>query len=594
MTQLAAARDLAALPTLAIEDPAAYQELKDRVRVLVAGSVPPGRTLVVSKGDDELLALHDRRGAHFPQDDAGRFTSAHPADSAEAIAQLDALVARGARHLLVPATSFWWFAHYAELTRHLATHGRLVALEERTAAVIDLRPGGPDDGEPDREPPAERAPPLPAFPPRGSRPRVLFLCHNHPALRPAGAENYALELHRAMADDGRYEPVFVARTGPPVAPERTAGAPVVTQVGGTDDEYLLHTDVGEWDVLLGTMRDKRLYTEVLRDLLGAVEPDVVHVQHTYLLGYDVLREIRHALPAAPIVHTLHELLPICHNRGQMVRTWGTELCDHASPERCHECFPGVAPERFLLRTRFVQAQLGLVDRFVCPSRFLAERFVGWGLPAERVVVEDYGRAAPPPTPAPARTPPVRVGYFGQLSAFKGVDVLLEAALALQERGSPARFTVHGSHLEGQPAAFRARFAELLEATAPTVRFHGAYAPEELDALMADVDWVVVPSVWWENSPLVIQEAFQRGRPVICSDIGGMAEKVADGTSGLHFGAGDAGDLAATIERAVGDSGLWERLHAGVPAVHPMTHHLDRLADLYDELRAARAVASEHG
>ena len=52
--------------------------------------------------------------------------------------------------------------------------------------------------------------------------------------------------------------------------------------------------------------------------------------------------------------------------------------------------------------------------------------------------------------------------------------------------------------------------------------------------MSSVDWVVVPSIWWENSPLVIQEAFMHGRPVICSDIGGMAEKVNDGVDGLHF------------------------------------------------------------
>ena len=56
--------------------------------------------------------------------------------------------------------------------------------------------------------------------------------------------------------------------------------------------------------------------------------------------------------------------------------------------------------------------------------------------------------------------------------------------------------------------------------------------------MAEIDWVVVPSIWWENSPLVIQEAFLHGRPVICSDIGGMAEKVRHGVDGLHFRVGD--------------------------------------------------------
>ena len=132
---------LGELPTLEIEGPADYDRLKDRIRVLVATRVPPARTLVVAKGDDELLALHDRRGEHFPQDELGRFPSSHPADSGEAIAELERLAGEGAQHLLVPATSFWWFQHYAELTRRLTSHAELVACEPDACAVFDLRPG---------------------------------------------------------------------------------------------------------------------------------------------------------------------------------------------------------------------------------------------------------------------------------------------------------------------------------------------------------------------------------------------------------------------------------------------------------------------
>ena len=87
--------------------------------------------------------------------------------------------------------------------------------------------------------------------------------------------------------------------------------------------------------------------------------------------------------------------------------------------------------------------------------------------------------------------------------------------------------------------------------------------------MGACDWVVVPSIWWENSPLVIQEAFARGRPVICSDVGGMAEKVADGVDGLHFERGNPASLADTIERAITTPGLWDRLRAGITPPPPM-------------------------
>ena len=103
--------------------------------------------------------------------------------------------------------------------------------------------------------------------------------------------------------------------------------------------------------------------------------------------------------------------------------------------------------------------------------------------------------------------------------------------------------------------------------------------------MEHADWIVVPSIWWENSPLVIQEAFMHGRPVICSDIGGMAEKVRDGVDGLHFRANDARSLAATIQRAAGTPGLWEKLRQGIRPVYAMQEHVARLTTLYDHLAA---------
>src|SRR5207244_4345149 len=63
---------------------------------------------------------------------------------------------------------------------------------------------------------------------------------------------------------------------------------------------------------------------------------------------------------------------------------------------------------------------------------------------------------------------------------------------------------------------------------------GRYSRDELSRLLSHIDWVVVPSVWWENSPLVIQDAFLHERPVICSNIGGMAEKVIDGVKWTPF------------------------------------------------------------
>ena len=118
---------------------------------------------------------------------------------------------------------------------------------------------------------------------------------------------------------------------------------------------------------------------------------------------------------------------------------------------------------------------------------------------------------------------------------------------------------------------------------------GKYRPPDVAQLMRDIDWVVVPSIWWENSPLVIQEAFLNRRPVICSNIGGMAEKVTDGVNGLHFRVGDPQSLAQAIRRAVETPGLWDEVCAGIPVIYSLEEQVLKLSRLYRQLAGSREV-----
>jgi glycosyltransferase involved in cell wall biosynthesis len=420
--------------------------------------------------------------------------------------------------------------------------------------------------------------------------RLLQICHNHPRVRPGGAEIYAHELHRHLGRSAEWEPTFLARSGPPHSPEEAPHEGTrISPVEGVADEYLLFPGDHDFDWLFGTMRRRKdLYTVDLRRFLLALRPDVVHFQHTLFIGYDAIREVRRTLPGVPIVYTLHEFLPICHNKGQMVRTTDRSLCGEASPRRCAECFPDIAPDEFFLRQRFIRAQLDLVDLFIAPSATLRERFVEWGIPRERIMLEDYGRVEMPQLDQAERTAPHdTLGIFGQVNPYKGIDVLLRA---MQELGTEApQLRVHGANLDLQEHGFREEISDLLAASEGVTSL-GSYPPERVGELMAAVDWVVVPSVWWENSPLVIQEAFAARRPVICSDVGGMAEKVVDGVNGLHFRVGDPESLAAAIRRAVTTPGLWERLREGIPPVHSMAEHAGVVTGAYEALIAARRAA----
>ena len=424
--------------------------------------------------------------------------------------------------------------------------------------------------------------------------KVLYVMHNHPAVYPGGAEAYAFEVYQALRESDEIEPLLVARIGSDPGMERRPhpGAPFSAVTPDDPNQFFLFTYRETYDWFRLTARDKRLYATHWTEFLRVHRPDVVHFQHVQHIGWDVVSQTRRVLPDVPIVFTLHEYLSICHRQGQMQRRSG-ELCKHASPRRCNECFPDISPGQFFLRERFIKSHMRHVDMFLAPSQFLLERYVDWGIPRERIRFEEYGRLPQEPVPAP--TPDQdrtrnRIGFFGQLNWYKGVDVLLNAMTLLDARGVDAHLSLHGANLELQPPEFQKEFMELLDATtraSNNVTLEGSYDHDDLPRLMAEIDWVVVPSRWWENSPLVIQEAFFHGKPVICSDIGGMAEKVTDGVNGLHFRVGNATSLAATLERAITAPGLWEDLRARVPAGYGMDEHVASLGDLYAELLEAR-------
>ncbi len=111
----------------------------------------------------------------------------------------------------------------------------------------------------------------------------------------------------------------------------------------------------------------------------------------------------------------------------------------------------------------------------------------------------------------------------------------------------------------------------------------------MPGLMAEIDWVVMPSIWWENAPLVIQEAFQHRRPPIVSGIGGMAEMVRDGVDGLHVRPGDPAALAAALRRAMDETGLWQRLVHGIPEQPSLAECAHRHLALFDSLKLAEAA-----
>ncbi len=370
---------------------------------------------------------------------------------------------------------------------------------------------------------------------------VLVAAHSHPELTKGGAEIAAWQLHRAIAAGRHWNSCFlgcggVKRPGPSI------GQPM------GPDQYLYTPGDFDWFTFMN--RNER-FPEDFTALLHRLRPRIVHFHHYAQFGVEAFAIARRTLADLRIVLTLHEFQAICNHFGQMVTRPERGLCTAASLVACHRCFPERSTVDLFLREHWLKSFMGLVDAFVAPSRFLAERYIEWGLPRERMHVIANATAAPAEIPPrPRRSKRFQVGFFGQMSPLKGIGVLLDAAEDLIE--DPAiTINIHGDD-RNQPEAFREELAARLARAGTNVRLHGPYDNARVDALMRGMDVVVMPSVWWENAPVVIEEALRNRVPVLCSDIGGMAEAVREGLDGFHFSTGSASELAALIRELAAD------------------------------------------
>jgi glycosyltransferase involved in cell wall biosynthesis len=403
--------------------------------------------------------------------------------------------------------------------------------------------------------------------------RVLLISHGHPDFSLGGGEIAAhaqwLELRRrgitAMFLARSNE--FAGHMGAPFSARSLDGLEVLFSVPPV--HHFRHSQP-----------QGRVVFESFRHLLEAFRPTAIHFHHYVHLGLEFIREARKYGANASITVTLHEFLAICHAQGQMLKTNGM-LCRKAAPLDCHACFPDISPQDFFMRELFVKSFFELVDYFVCPSAFLRDRYVAWGLPPEKIIVLDNGQ---PPSPAQFDAPEENIErrfvLLGQLSRLKGTLVLLDAIRLLPRPvRQQIRVELHGS-VQYALDDFKQEFAKGMEGLEDVVRLCGPYMREHLTGILRRNGWLIVPSIWWENSPMVIQEAFAAGRPVICSDVGGMAEKVVHGMNGFHFRVNNAADLAARMECCAAKPELFNSIRENIPIPLTISQAVDSLIKLY--------------
>jgi glycosyltransferase involved in cell wall biosynthesis len=337
----------------------------------------------------------------------------------------------------------------------------------------------------------------------------------------------------------------------------------------------------------------------LKEFLSEHRPDVFHLISGYLMSGRALR-VAHQLDI-PTVVTLTDFWFLC-SRISMLRSNGQISTLPINAVTCARCLgeekrryrlPGrIAPglmdafwrsrktrlRNIEARMTFLRQTLDQVNVIISPSQFLRSVFIEAGVEPERIIFSRQGRDFPDLTPETLEKTPssdLRVGYVGQIAWHKGVHVLFEVARRMPD--VPLIMRAYGDTTPFPE--YTARLRRLI-AGDKRLKLAGVYRCQEASQVLRELDVIVVPSLWYENSPNAILEAFAHRTPVVASNLGGMAELVRDGENGLLFAPGDANDLARQLRRLLDDPSLLPTLRAGIGLVKSVAQEMDELEEIY--------------
>jgi glycosyltransferase involved in cell wall biosynthesis len=389
--------------------------------------------------------------------------------------------------------------------------------------------------------------------------------------------------------------------------------------GVTEDIYegvsvhRIHLNWAKADDLNRILYDSRPVENWMDRFLNELKPDVVHVTSTVTLGVGILRSVRKA--GIPLALTLTDFWFICP-KIQLVHGDGS-LCDGKKAAwECQSClsmssllmqnlgrmlpevrrrkiwerlaqYPWLAKKRgfrgillnMVERKQVMQNALSIPDRIFAPSRFVQQVFIENTSVYVDVLHHGHDLSWLNHFNGKTLSKNIRIGYIGQIDAIKGLHILIEA-FQLANQSKHLSLDIWGD-LSKNPG-YTQRLKALIQDESSII-LRGRFERNQLATVLSDIDVLIVPSLWYENAPLVIQEAFAIKIPVIASNLGGMAEMVSNEVNGLLFERGNPVDLSQKLQRLVAEPDLLERLKTGIPKVRTTQEEVVELEMIYSDL-----------
>lgn len=344
-------------------------------------------------------------------------------------------------------------------------------------------------------------------------------------------------------------------------------------------------------------------------LISEIKPDIAHIGHLNHLSTGLVDELNKQ--NIPIVFTLHDFWLMCPRGQFLTRSIGKEnnfeLCsgqqDHKCASDCYRVyFSGIEGHEMSdienwsswTHSRMIETKsiISKVDLFIAPSNYLRNRFVKeFSVPEDKIIFLDYGF----PTEYLTQTEKSKektnftFGYIGTHIPAKGINQLIEAFKEIEE---PATLRIYGRDNGQSTNALKSLAAN----SKNKIEFAGEYINHNLaNNVFSKVDCIVVPSIWAENSPLVIHEAQSCKVPVITANIGGMNEYVQHKVNGLLFEHRNTNSLREKLKFAIANSNLMKQFglrgyllteDGGVPNIHK---HCKDLVEIYQRFTGSNKL-----
>lgn len=409
--------------------------------------------------------------------------------------------------------------------------------------------------------------------------RVLHVIHQYPPHAIGGSELVTQTLARSMVAQGHAAAVFTRVPGDGQGCTLTQEDSVAVYrawdgAPGAGGRYLAGFTRGSIFAAFSRVVDE-------------FRPDLVHLQHLLGLPLAVLTRLREQ--RLPTVVTLHDYWWVCAN-AQLLTNYDASIC--AGPRgylNCTRCAlarggPGLLPAAPLLwasllrRGQLLHQGLADADLVIAPSRFVAAQHLAHGLNPARVRVRPWGVETAPTPRAYAPRRPLRLALIGGLAWQKGVHIAVEAATRCT---ADVTLAVAGS---GDDSAY---VNDLQRRAGSNIRFLGRLDRAGVNALLAESDALLIPSLWYETYSLVLHEAWAAGLPVIASDLGVLAATVRHDVDGVLVAPGDVAAWAATFARLAAHPNELIRMARAIQPPPSVAQAAAALLQDYDALLRAR-------